>query len=152
MPPAGFSGILKLIHILFATVWVGGNVLLLVLGVRALKTDAATRIHFAEEALPATRAFAVAALVALASGVWLVIREDAWGFDQAWISIGFTGMLLGFILGPAFYAPQTRAFIAEEETGDSAAGSRNRRIGRVAAVETIVLLVVVWAMIYKPGL
>jgi len=88
----------------------------------------------------------------LASGVWLVIREDGWQFDQAWISIGFTGLLLGFILGPVFYGPQTRAFIAEEEASDPAAGPRNRRIGMVAAVETIVLLVVLWAMIYKPGL
>jgi len=152
MPPAGVSGILKLIHIVFATAWVGGNVLLLVLGARALKTDAATRIHFAKEALVASRAFVISAGVALASGVWLVIREDAWQFDQAWISIGFTGLLLGFILGPVFYGPQTRAFIAEEEASDPAAGPRNRRIGMVAAVETIVLLVVLWAMIYKPGL
>ena len=152
MPPVGISGILKLIHILFATAWVGGNMLFLVLGLRALRTDAATRIHFAGEALVASRAFVISAGVALASGVWLVIREDAWQFDQAWISIGFTGLLLGFVLGLVFYGPQTRAFIIEEEAGDAAAGPRNRRVAMIAIVETTVLLVVLWAMIYKPGL
>ena len=152
MPTAGLSGILKLIHIVFATVWVGGLAIVVIFSMRAARSEAAMRIEFARQSLVAGRVFPVSAIVALVAGTWLVIREAAWGFDQAWISIGFTGILLGTILGPVFYDPQTKALIVELEAGDSNAGARSRRIRMVSIVEAAVLLVVVWAMVYKPGL
>jgi len=152
MPAEGLSGILKLIHIVFATVWVGGLAIVVMFSMRAARSEAAMRVEFARQSLVAGRVFPISAVVALLAGVWLVIREAAWGFDQAWISIGFTGILLGAVLGPAFYGPQTKVLIAEIEAGDPGADARSRRIRMVSIVEAIVLLVVVWAMVYKPGL
>jgi len=152
MPAAGLSGILKLIHIVFATIWVGGLAIVVIFSMRAVRSEAAMRIEFARQTLVAGRVFPISAIVALVSGTWLVIREAAWGFDQAWISIGFTGILLGAILGPAFYGPQTKALIAELEAGNPNAEARSWRIRMVSIVEATVLLVVMWAMVYKPGL
>jgi uncharacterized membrane protein len=148
-----FTAWLKLIHVLAAIVWVGGNVLTVIHGARAgASSDPADRIRFAKDALVSGRVFAASGILTLIAGVWMVLREEFWGFDQAWISIGFIGILLGAILGPAFYAPQAKALIAESEAGDPAAEARGRRIGQVSTLEVLVLLVVVWAMVFKPGL
>jgi uncharacterized membrane protein len=152
MPAEGLSGILKLIHILAAIVWVGGGSLLTIFGVRMVKASAADRIALARQSLVAGRVFMVSAIVTLAAGLWLVLREDLWGLDQAWISFGFAGILLGAILGPAFYSPQAEKMIGELEAGDTAAAdARGKRIGMVSSLEVVFLFVVIWAMVYKPG-
>lgn len=152
MDLSDFDSWLKFIHVLAAVAWVGGSILLQVYGARLAKAGAEDRIRSANDSLVAGNLFAAAGIVTLAAGVWLVLRVDAWDFDQAWISIGFAGVLLGAVLGMAFYAPQTRALIGELEAGSPAAGLRGRRIALVSTIETVILVVVVWAMVFKPGL
>lgn len=145
------TNLLKLVHVAFAAFWVGGAVLLTVYGMTLMKADAGTKIAFSRMTLVAGRLFAVFAAVALVAGTWMVIRVEWFDFDQAWISIGFVGIVAGAVLGPAFYAPQARALIGELESGSGAAAARERRIGIVSMLETLLLIVVVWAMIYQPG-
>jgi uncharacterized membrane protein len=153
MPAQGFSGILKLIHIIAAVIWVGGAAFLTVYGLRMAAMKVADRISFARQALFAGRIFMISAILVLGAGLWLVLRETAWSFDQAWISIGFAGILMGAILGPAFYGPQSEAILADLEAGDvAAADARGKRLGLVSTIETLLLFVVIWAMVYKPGL
>ena len=146
------SEFLKFLHVVFAAFWVGGAVLLVAYGMSIMKADAATRVAFSKMTLVAGRLFAVFAAVALAAGTWLVLREDYLGFDQAWISIGFVGIIVGAVLGPAFYSPQAKALIGELESGNAAAAARQKRIGIVSLLEALMLIAVVWAMVYKPGL
>ena len=147
-----FNGWLKFIHVLAAVAWVGGSILIQIYAARQMRAGTEDRLRFAQDTLVAGTAFAVAGIVTLAAGVWLVLRVDAWGFDQAWISIGFLGVLVGAVLGPAFYGPQTRTLIAELGSDPAAAEPRRRRIAMVSGIETIILVVVVWAMVFKPGL
>ena len=136
MPAEGFSGILKLIHIFAAVAWVGGAAFLTLYGMRMAAMKVADRAAFARQALFAGRVFMISAILVLGAGVWLVLREDLWGFDQAWISIGFAGILLGAILGPAFYGPQSEKLIADMESGDEAAAeARGKRLGMVSRSE-----------------
>jgi len=101
--------------------------------------------------LVAGRVSAVFAAVVLVSGIWLVSREGYFGFDQAWISIGSLGVIVGAVLGAALFAPQACPLIRETQVGAPAAAVRERRIGMVAALETVTLSVAVWAMVYRPG-
>jgi hypothetical protein len=146
------TGVLTLVHILFATLWVGGAVLLVLYGMSVMKADVATRIGFSKMTLVTGRFFAVFAVIALIAGTWLVLRVDYFGFDQAWISIGFTAIIIGAVLGPAFFTPQAKALIGELESGSANAEARGRRIGMVAMLESLMLIAVIWAMVYKPGL
>lgn len=143
---------LKLVHIVAVIFWVGGSLLVQVFAARMTRADAARRIGLGEDMLLIGRLFAVAGVIVLAAGAWLVFRIDAWDWDQAWISIGFVGVAVGAVLGPAFHTPQITALIAETKAGDPTAAARNRRLGTVSSLEAAILLVVVWAMVFKPGL
>jgi uncharacterized membrane protein len=147
-----FDSWLKVVHVLAAIVWVGGSVLALVLGRKAASGPVEERKVFAENSLLAGRLFSVAGLTVLAAGTWMVARSPLYDWDQAWISFGFSGVAVGVVLGIAFYGPQGRALVAELEAGDPAADARGTRIGRAASFELLVLVVVVWAMVVKPGL
>ncbi len=144
---------LKLAHTLAAIVWVGGAVLLTLYGAKmAGGASREERIGFTNQSLFAGTVFSIASLIVLGFGVWMVVDNPVWEFDQLWISLGFLGIAVGAVLGMGFYGPQGRKVIAELEAGDPAGEARSRRIGMVAMAETVLLLVVVWSMIAKPGL
>ena len=147
-----FDAWLKFIHIIAAVFWVGGSLLSIVISARIMRAGPERRIAFSEDMLVIGRLFAIAGIIVLLAGVWMVFRIDAWDWDQAWISIGFVGIALGAVLGPTFYTPQATALIEETRAGDPAAEARGRRLGMVSTIETVILLVVVWAMVFKPGL
>ena len=150
MPDA--YGVMKLLHIAAAVVWVGGATFLTIYGMRIAATKVSHRVAFANQALFAGRVFMISAIVVLAAGIWLVV-DGPWEWSDAFISIGFLGIALGAVLGPAFYAPQSKALIAELESGDEAAAeARSKRLGMVSTLEVVFLFVVIWAMVYKPGL
>ncbi len=150
MPDA--YGVFKLIHVLAAVVWVGGAAFLTIYGMRMALAAVSDRIAFARQALFAGRVFMISAIAVLGAGVGLVI-DGPWEWSDAFISIGFLGIALGAVLGPAFYAPQSKALIADLESGDEAAAeARSKRMGMVSTLEVVFLFVVIWAMVYKPGL
>lgn len=86
------------------------------------------------------------ALIALgAFGLGMVLTSDeAWGFDQTWVSLAFLvwlatcGVISGMLL------PAERKMAA----GDAAAESTLARAGQIA---TLLLLVMLYLMIWKPG-
>ena len=148
---------LTLIHVLAAIVWVGGGTLALLWGERAVRADddqqVATWIR--NWTWAGFRFFMPAALVLIASGVWLVIESEAWDFDQTFVTIGFVGFALSFVIGAAYYGPEGRKIeTALDAHGAGSAEVRQRlaRVRLVSWVELVVLLVVVWAMVTKPGL
>jgi uncharacterized membrane protein len=146
------TGWLKLIHVVAAVGWVGGMLLMQYHGARMAKADGARRLQFAEDSQAAGTFFSVAGMLTLAAGVWLVLRVDVWEFSQTWITIGFAGVALGVVLGMGYYGPKGRQLIAQIKAGESGAAATARQIGMVSLVETVILLIVVWAMVFKPGL
>lgn len=147
---------LLFIHIVFAIAWVGGSISLSLNGARVMgATDAGARLHFMRQAEFMARVLSVAGIVVAAAGIWLVIRIDAYGFDQYWISYAFAVVIISALLGMFFFAKQIRRAIAigEKEGADSPAfKATGRRIAQVAAFDLLLLLSAVWMMVVKPGL
>jgi uncharacterized membrane protein len=144
---------LKLVHVVAAIVWVGGAAMTSLYGMRMANTASREeRIAFTKQTLFAGTVFSIASLILLGFGTWMVIDNPVWDFDQLWVTLGFIGIVVGAALGMGFYAPQGKKLIAELEAGDPAAEARGRRLGMVGVLETLLLLVVVWSMIAKPGL
>jgi uncharacterized membrane protein len=142
-----------LLHILSAMVWMGGSVMTQIFGARAQRSgDTARRLVFAKDAAIAGRVLTIAGVSAAVWGVLLVIEIDLYEWEQAWIGVGIFGVLVGALLGARFYAPQTRKLISQLEAGAAEAAATLKRIVLVSRIEIVVLAVVLWAMVTKPGL
>jgi uncharacterized membrane protein len=147
---------LLFLHILFGITWVGGTIMLQVLGFRASRSsDPKQTVEFLGTADFAGRyVFNVAGILTAAFGIWLVIDSDFIGFDEAWISFALTIVIISALLGMFFFGPQAKKAMAiAEERGpeDAEFGSLMQRIMVVSQVELVLLLAVVWAMVFKPG-
>lgn len=143
----------KFLHVLFAIVWVGGTVTTNVLGARLARADHGHRVGFSRDMeFVGMRVFTPAALLTLLFGVLNVTATELYDFGQAWIVIGLGGVAISAVLGMAFLGPQTKRLTADLEQASPAAEPRMRRVAAVANLDMVVLLVVVWAMVAKPGL
>jgi uncharacterized membrane protein len=142
-----------LLHILSAMVWMGGSVMTHMFAVRAGRSgDSAHTLGFAKDAAVAGRVLTGAGVSAALWGILLVLEADAYEWEQTWIAIGIFGVLIGALLGARFFAPQIRKLIAQLESGAAEAAATLRRIQLVGRIELVVLAVVLWAMVTKPGL
>ena len=147
--------ILKLVHVVAVIIWLGGSFMLgFILEKAQASEDEATVLGITKMAEFIGKAvFNPAGIITLLAGIWLVIEAD-YEFSEAWISIGFLGVALGAILGMAFYPKALKAV----EDGIEADGLLSndtlgalRKLRLVSTVEWLLLIVVVWAMVFKPG-
>jgi hypothetical protein len=113
------------VHVIAAIVWVGGSVMLNVLGTRLLNAnDPAAMSGFASQVeWLGTRVLMPASLILLLAGI--IMTVDLWTFETLWIVIGLAGFLFSFINGAFFVGPlsgKTGKLLAER-------GRRMRRFG-----------------------
>lgn len=152
-----FDEWLKLVHILAAMTWIGGASTLVIMSMRLSATgDAATMRSTALHGEFMGRAiYTPAAILALASGVWMVARIDFFDWADTWIAIGFAGIAWGAATGIGFFGPQLKALAADVDAHGpegQATQSRMSRITTFSWIDLAVLAVVVWAMVTKPGI
>lgn len=147
---------LVIVHVLAATVWIGGGITFTLLAARAWSSrDDATVLELSRMGdWVGARMFGPATLLLLGAGVWAVAEGD-WEWGDAWVSIGFAGWIIGFAVAMVWHQREGHR-IREAIADGGASGPRARRIANigmaVGLVELAVLIVVVWAMVAKPGL
>jgi hypothetical protein len=103
--------------------------------------------------------------IVLATGIYQVTDQDAWGFDQFWVSAALTiVILIGALLG-GYFIPTDRRLAPVVEREIAAAGDRDLSIadlsdeyqrrgrieGIVGTVTGILLVIAVYLMVTKPG-
>lgn len=147
----------KFVHLLAAMIWVGSAVGLNIMFARVSRTG--DRDHEARLTADAEffgrAVFNPAALVTLLAGVIMVLDADFIDFSQAWITIGFIGIIASMGVGHGILTPTARRLSAlVDGEGPEAPGAdvlRNR-LGMFSMLDLLILVIVVWAMVYKPGL
>ena len=147
--------LLQFLHVASAIVWLGSGVGLVALmsamtraGDRA--TLMVTNRHI--EAL-GPRLFGTAAMATLIFGILTVVVGDGVSFGDTWIVIGLVGVAISLVI-VGLMAPVGKRLAAAVEThgvdhADVTAALRQARLYN--AVDLVVLFVVVWAMVVKPG-
>ena len=146
---------LKLLHILAAMIWLGGLVAVGALAIQTLRSGEADAIarFVGSLGVIGPLVFMPAMLVVIGLGIWLVLDNDAWELSQTWIWLALVLFGAAFLVGAIF---QSRAALGAQR---AVAGADNletarqlRRWSRGMGVIIVLLVVITWDMVIKPGL
>jgi uncharacterized membrane protein len=143
------------VHVVSAAVWVGGAVGLLIVALLTARADNDEALGNLMRQMTkiGERVFTPAALLALASGVALVEKEDI-GYGVFWIDFSLVVWALSFVTGAAFIGPtskQLTRLIPERGLADSEIARKLKLLLTVARFDTALLLLVLVAMVVKPA-
>jgi uncharacterized membrane protein len=146
--------VFRLVHVVAAVIWIGGGVLLVILGLRAEMSDDPNEIvHVARWAgWVGQRVFAPASGIVLLMGIALMLNTD-WGWGKFWVVVGLLGFAATFVTGIAVLSPQAKR-VAELSASKGPTAPETvdavRRILMIARIDMAVLLIVVADMVTKP--
>lgn len=142
---------LKWIHVIAAAIWLGGNVLELVLGAINRSAGLEVRRRLAESAaFTGNRLYAPTGVLILLTGIGMVVVDGGLEFENLWIAVGIAGVVLGSVNGAALLGPAARGVIAAAESGDVAAVDvAERRLQTFGFLQLMLLVVVFAAMIWR---
>lgn len=91
--------------------------------------------------------------VVLVTGILLILGDETWPGDQPWLLAGIALYFLSGVVSFAVFVPALRTQLAEAERnpGGSAYQAAARR-GRVMAwLGIMIVVIIVWLMVMKPG-
>lgn len=144
------------LHVLFAILWVGGNVLLNLVAIRARNSGDPTQLAslFRTLAWVGSHYFVPVSLLTLIFGFWITAEGD-WSYsDNPWITIALAIYAIAFLTGMLFFGPESQRIVKllDNEPGVDEAGTQKRmkRYLNVAHVDASALLVIVFLMSVKP--
>jgi uncharacterized membrane protein len=146
---------LLFLHILAATVWLGGLVTLSLLATLVLRCRDLELVSGFTRSLRIVGPIALgpSMLAVLGFGIWMVIHDPAWDFGQTWVAAALGLFAAAFVIGVAF---QARAAIGAQraaEAGDQEEAVRQlRRWSWGMRAIAVILVAVTWDMVAKPGL
>jgi uncharacterized membrane protein len=151
------EALLHLLHIVGAVIWVGGGVMLSVIGARARRNENPQIIGDFAQMLSyvGPRVLTPAVLTVIITGVWLVLASPEWSFTQLWVILALGAFVIVFVVGAIYLSRialelerlATRADVSLQATRDV--------LGRWIVgyqVVLFILLFVLWDMVFKPGL
>jgi len=141
-------------HILGAMAWLGGGVVLALMGLRVRRSaDGASYREFAGTlGYVGPRVLMPGVVAVLVFGLWMVLESEAWDFSQAWIQIAIGLFAAAFVIGALYLSRVGIALGRATASADVAA--QRRLVDRWLTgygVVLLILLVAVWDMVFKPG-
>jgi uncharacterized membrane protein len=148
--------VLKFLHIVAAIIWVGGVITLTLLNMRLVSTrnGAAMAALSSVGGFIGQRVFGPAAAVTLLAGIATALNA---GFPMrsVWIIWGFLVVLLSFGMTATFTrstAQRLGALAASPDSDRAQIVALQRRLSLLTALNILLLLSAVWAMVSKPTL
>ena len=142
-------------HVAGAIVWLGGGVMLSLIGARARQSGDMTIIREFARMLSyvGLRVLMPAVVVVLLAGVGLVLVSSGWNFTQLWILLALGAFVVAFLIGAVYLSRSAIQLerIANEGTDLPAACDALGRWLAGYGVVLIVLVFALWDMIFKPG-
>lgn len=141
---------LLLIHVVAAGTWLGAGIVLFLLGRYAGQTGSESKIIRIYEWVGPRIGGPITVLIPV-TGVWMVLRNDSWGFTDLWVILGLVLFIAMLALALVGHTPNYKRVRLARENGDVARVVRLARRGfALAGVEVAVLLVLFGIMVFKP--
>ena len=141
---------LLFLHIVSAIVYVGGAVAI------TIQSTAAPTMprQFLRLAEVAGRAVGVGAALTLLTGIALVVESDFWTFSMLFVWLGIVALVISGAVDSLYTRRRVRAIeatIEEKGPDDPSIRPALQRVSGVNAVVLVLLLIVIWAMVFKAG-
>lgn len=142
------------VHVLAVVMWVGGGVMLTLLGLMTIGLRDPIRLaQFARQAafLGGTY-FPPLSLMVLGFGLGMV-EKSGLSYDLTWIQIGIAGWAASFVLGAGYLGPHSKklaSLLEERPPEDAGVQDLITRILFVARLDSLLLLFIVLDMTAKP--
>jgi len=145
--------ILLVLHIAAAGAWLGANLVQAVAPSMSAKIGpAAAAGWFRVAAGLSTRLYMPAAIVLLATGIWMVLINEAYGFGTLFVTIGFAMIIIGTVLGILVFERGSVRAADAIDSGDQAAVKAARgRLAGFGILDTLLLLFTITAMVLRLG-
>jgi len=154
MPIASLDDWLMFLHVLGAMVWVGGLVALNAFGVLALRSGDRDAVARFVGSFRTVGPFVLmpAAIGVLVFGVWMVLVEEAWTFEQTWIWLAVLLLVAAVLVGAIYLSRAALAAQRALDAGDLTQATRQlRRWSWGIRLIILLLVVATWDMVFKPG-
>ncbi len=147
---------LKFFHILGAFVWVGAVILTNAMMARASRApDRAAVLRLSRELeWVGPRLIGPSALVVIGLGIWLVPVEEALSFSQLWIWLSLVLVGVTMVQNAIYSAPEGKRIARLAEQRGAEDPEVRRRLSRqlwLGRLDLLILVVVLWLMVFKPG-
>jgi uncharacterized membrane protein len=147
---------LHLVHVLAAMVWVGGGLMLSLIGLRARSSPDPRALTEFASFLPyvGIRVLMPAVILVLLTGVSLVFADSEWHFSQLWVLLALGLFALAFAIGGVYLSRIGIQLARIAGAGDQGAAGGTALLNRWLAgygLVMVVLLIAVWDMVFKPG-
>jgi len=151
---ADWYAVFRVLHVVLAVFWVGGGLLLTMLGLRAERSDDPNEIATLarQAAFAGERLFAPAGMLVLLAGIAMMINTN-WGWGHFWITAGLVGFASSFVTGIAVLAPRSKRLHELMQTAGPTAPETQAAIKSIlliARFDMAVLLLVIIDMVVKP--
>jgi hypothetical protein len=145
--------VLLILHIAGAGTWLGANVVQAMAPSLAGKQGPAAQAGWYRVAAKlSSRLYMPAAILILATGIWMVLLEDAYGFGTLFVTIGFGMIVIGALLGIFVFDRGSQQAASAIEAGDqSAIKSATGRVAAFGVLDTVLLLFTITAMVLRLG-
>lgn len=145
--------VLLFIHILAAATWLGANVTQIVVNPVMAKTGGAAAAAWMRQTLRMGNiVYAPAAVVALLTGIFLVIDGAQWEFEQFFVVLGFITVIVGAVLGTRVFGPLGHKAADLYDSGDAtAAAAVQSKLSTWGYVDTALIVLTIYAMVGKLG-
>ena len=144
----------RVLHVGVAVFWVGGGLLLTILGLKAERSDDPNEVVTLARwaAWVGERLFAPAGGIVLAMGIAMMINTD-WGWGKFWVDAGLVGYAFSMVIGMAVLSPLAKKISELSESKGATAPETLAAVSRillVARFDVAILLLVVADMVTKP--
>lgn len=145
------------IHVVGAVIWVGGGLMLSVVGARARQSEDPRNIEDFAQMLSyiGPRVLMPAVLTVIITGVWLVLASPGWSFTQLWVILALGAFFVAFLLGAVYLSRIALELERLAAHTDASLQAARDVLGRWIVgyrVVLLILLFVLWDMVFKPGL
>jgi len=148
--------VLKFLHIMSVLTWIGGVATLSMITGRLIKAGdrAAAAALFPHALAYGQRVAGPSSIVVLLTGIPMVMLGKI-GFGAFWVSWGFAGMLLHFILGATMMRGRSTRFaqlVTDPSADDARIAEAGARLRIANLIYVLIMVSVIGAMVLKPVL